>query len=193
MRSLRTVIEERTPTSRWVRSIHSWSTRRSEKIRSALSMHLLRAAHSDEGQYFGLRQSFDRGSVAVALNAPVAVGGRSTWSWWDVDPHGGATVGRSTGGEGDDLAEMAFIVSSAKFVVSWIQMLSACKNGTTGKCVCAAITAAVDAFGMGLAYGAAYEAASKGLWGCRQGSMSSRLGTRGLDRRAARSPNIKRA
>ena len=111
---------------------------------------LLRKAPGDDGQYAGLQQSFDRGSVVLAMNAPVTLHGQSTWSWWDVDPNGGATVGRSTGGAGTEIGEYAMVLAGIMATIgSGVQAAKDCGSGSKA-CGCDIVVVMASAIALGI-------------------------------------------
>jgi hypothetical protein len=130
------------------------------------AMQVLRTSANERGQYLGLQQSFDRGSVAVAMNAPVTIQGTTIWSWWDVDPHGGATVGRSTGGIGQDTTEYLNLTTAVlKSELSFINAAQACGSASksAGKCVCSLISFAINVSGVFSAAATSLRAVNSGV------------------------------
>ncbi|MGH9411529.1 MAG: hypothetical protein ACRD1V_19005, partial [Vicinamibacterales bacterium] len=58
----------------------------------------------------GVDQTLAAGQVAIAPTTPVKVGDRTVYGWWAIDPASGNSVGRMTGGGGQDLAEESLIL-----------------------------------------------------------------------------------
>ena len=109
------------------------------------ALRLLRTLPSAQARYLGLEQTFERGAVAVAL-ASDSPGDQI--GWWDVDPQGGTTVGRVTGGAGQSLVEYGFYALNVFLETLTIRDAYAkCTEGSSAidcfAAICSAIVGAV--------------------------------------------------
>ncbi|MBC5800745.1 MAG: hypothetical protein GIW94_12370 [Candidatus Eremiobacteraeota bacterium] len=63
------------------------------------------ASDASEPLRAGLDQTFAAGQVAIAPPAPTVLAGRPSFGWWAIDPSNGNSIGRMSGGAGQDMAE----------------------------------------------------------------------------------------
>ena len=102
----------------------------------------------------GLDQTFAAGQVAIAPPAPIALAGRPTFGWWAIDPGSGNSVGRMSGGAGQDMAEYT-VVNTASRALTWygrLQTAQTCATSGFGSVGCMASVCASIA---GLVFGGA--------------------------------------
>jgi hypothetical protein len=60
----------------------------------------------------GLDQTFAAGQVAIAPQSPITMSGRPAFGWWAIDPASGNSVGRMSGGVGQEMAEYSVTINT---------------------------------------------------------------------------------
>ncbi|HEY3884643.1 MAG TPA: hypothetical protein VGL62_05510, partial [Vicinamibacterales bacterium] len=73
---------------------------------------LTQAPQAGDVLHDGLDRTVASGQVAIGPSNPVNVDGRTLYGWWAIDPKTGNTVGRMTGGGGQDLAEESVTINT---------------------------------------------------------------------------------
>ncbi|HEX3704068.1 MAG TPA: hypothetical protein VHU82_12120 [Vicinamibacterales bacterium] len=98
----------------------------------------------------GLDQTFTAGQVAIAPSNPVRVSESTRYGWWAIDPRTGNSVGRMTGGAGQDMAEESVIIntiSKAYTLYGQLQAGATCAKSGFGSVGCiAAVCASVTSY-----------------------------------------------
>lgn len=80
----------------------------------------------------GLDQTFAVGQVAIAPPGSVALAGRPSFGWWAIDPASGNSVGRMSGGAGQDMAEYTVVNTASKALTLYGQLQTAQTCITSG-------------------------------------------------------------
>lgn len=125
----------------------------------------------------GLDQTFTAGQVAIAPLNPVRVSERTLYGWWAIDPKTGNSVGRMTGGAGQDLAEESVTIntiSKAYTLYGQLQAGATCaKSGFASvgctAAVCASIASYIFGGGTVGKLASNYAAGQMATAGCNQG------------------------
>ena len=101
----------------------------------------------------GIDRTLAAGQVAIAPSAPVKVDDRALYGWWAIDPKTGNSVGRMTGGAGQDLAEESAIIntlSRAYTLYGQMQTARTCaKSGFASAGCAASICASIASYVFG--------------------------------------------
>lgn len=125
----------------------------------------------------GLDRTISAGQVAIAPSAPVTVNGRPLYGWWAIDLKSGNTVGRMTGGGGQDLAEESVTIntiSRAYTLYGQAQTVATCAKAGFGSlgcmaAACASIASYVFGGGTAGALASNYVAGELATAGCNKG------------------------
>jgi hypothetical protein len=125
----------------------------------------------------GLNETFTAGQVAIAPSSPVKVSERLLYGWWAIDPRTGNSVGRMTGGSGQEMAEESVTIntiSKAYTLYGQLEAGATCARSGLGSVGCtAAICASVASYIFGggtvAALASNYAAGQMATAGCNKG------------------------
>jgi hypothetical protein len=101
----------------------------------------LAPADASEPLHAGLDQTFAAGQVALSPSGPVTIDGNPAFGWWALDPKSGNTIGRMTGGSGQDMGEYSVTlntISKAYTLYGQLQTGATCSRSGLGSAACAA-------------------------------------------------------
>lgn len=111
----------------------------------------------------GLSETLSSGHVAIAPSSTVIVSGKAAYGWWDVDPSTGSTVGRMTGGAGQEMTAYSYLLDALGTIQAAAEMAEADKECAEDANSCGAATCSQAASGM-LLYRTAKHAAHMHSW-----------------------------
>jgi hypothetical protein len=106
---------------------------------------LTQAPPTTDALHDGLAQTLTAGQVAIAPSDVVKIEAGTLYGWWAIDPKTGSSVGRMTGGAGQDLAEESVLintVSKAYTLYGQLQTAQTCAISGFGSAGCAAAVCA---------------------------------------------------
>jgi hypothetical protein len=90
----------------------------------------------------GLSETLGSGHVAIAPDAAVTVSGKRVYGWWDVDPSTGSTVGRMTGGAGQEMTAYSFLLDALGSIQAAAEMADESRECAEDASACAAANCA---------------------------------------------------
>lgn len=146
-------------------------------VQSVAPSVLTQPAQTVDPLYEGLDRTISAGQLAIASSKPVTVNGRALYGWWAIDPKTGNTVGRMTGGGGQELAEESVTIntiSRAYTLYGQLETGAQCMKSGFGSvgcmaAACASIASSVFGGGTALALASNWAAGQLATAGCNKG------------------------